>query len=57
MLHGGIARRLIGVASSVLGWMRGGLGMVDVGASMLFGGISGSAVADTSALGSLLIRP
>jgi tripartite ATP-independent transporter DctM subunit len=55
MLHGGIARRLIAVASSMLGWMRGGLGVVNVGASMLFGGISGSAVADTSALGTLLI--
>jgi tripartite ATP-independent transporter DctM subunit len=55
MLHGGIARRLIAVASGVMGWMRGGLGVVNVSASMLFGGISGSAVADTSALGSLLI--
>jgi tripartite ATP-independent transporter DctM subunit len=55
MLHGGIARRLIALASGFMGWMRGGLGVVNVGASMLFGGISGSAVADTSALGSLLI--
>jgi len=55
MLHGGIARRLISLASGVMGWMRGGLGVVNVSASMLFGGISGSAVADTSALGTLLI--
>ncbi|MBE9604803.1 TRAP transporter large permease [Acetobacteraceae bacterium H6797] len=55
MLHGGIARRLISLASAMVGWMRGGLGMVDVSASMLFGGISGSAVADTSALGTILI--
>jgi tripartite ATP-independent transporter DctM subunit len=55
MLHGGIARRLIAVASGLMGWMRGGLGVVNVSASMLFGGISGSAVADTSALGTLLI--
>jgi tripartite ATP-independent transporter DctM subunit len=55
MLHGGIARRLVALASSCVGWMRGGLGMVDVSTSMLFGGISGSAVADTSATGTILI--
>jgi tripartite ATP-independent transporter DctM subunit len=55
MLHGGIARRLVALASSAVGWMRGGLGMVDVTTSMLFGGISGSAVADTSATGVILI--
>ncbi|MFN3462176.1 MAG: TRAP transporter large permease, partial [Oceanibaculum sp.] len=55
MLHGGIARRLISVASSLFGWMRGGLGVVNVSTSMLFGGISGSAVADASALGTILI--
>ncbi|MBP0444335.1 TRAP transporter large permease [Roseomonas sp. SSH11] len=55
MMHGGIARRLINVASGFVGWMRGGLGVVDVTASMLFGGISGSAVADASAVGTLLI--
>lgn len=55
MLHGGIARRLVALASGAVGWMRGGLGMVDVSTSMLFGGISGSAVADTSATGVILI--
>ncbi|MES2712343.1 MAG: TRAP transporter large permease [Pseudomonadota bacterium] len=55
MLHGGIARRLVALASACVGWMRGGLGMVDVATSMLFGGISGSAVADTSATGTILI--
>nr|WP_272877299.1 TRAP transporter large permease [Neoroseomonas eburnea] len=55
MLHGGIARRLVALASATVGWMRGGLGMVDVSTSMLFGGISGSAVADTSATGTILI--
>lgn len=55
MLHGGIARRLVALASATVGWMRGGLGMVDVSTSMLFGGISGSAVADTSATGVILI--
>uniref|UniRef100_UPI0035156745 TRAP transporter large permease subunit n=1 Tax=Neptunomonas phycophila TaxID=1572645 RepID=UPI0035156745 len=55
MLHGGIAARLVSLASAAVGWMRGGLGQVNVFSSMLFGGISGSAVADVSALGSLLI--
>ena len=55
LLHGGIARRLVALASAAVGWMRGGLGMVDVSTSMLFGGISGSAVADTSATGVILI--
>jgi tripartite ATP-independent transporter DctM subunit len=55
MLRGGIAARLINLAASAVGWMRGGLGIVNVASSMLFGGISGSAVADVSALGSLLI--
>ncbi|AWN14682.1 TRAP transporter large permease [Salinisphaera sp. LB1] len=55
MLHGGIANRLVRFAAAAVGRMRGGLGMVDVVSSMLFGGISGSAVADTSALGSILM--
>ena len=55
MLHGGIARRLVALASAAVGWVRGGLGVVDVATSMLFGGISGSAVADASATGTILI--
>ena len=55
MMQGGIAARLVRLASSAVGWMRGGLGVVNVASSMLFGGISGSAVADTSALGSILM--
>jgi tripartite ATP-independent transporter DctM subunit len=55
MLQGGIAVRLVRLASAAVGWMRGGLGVVNVASSMLFGGISGSAVADTSALGSILM--
>lgn len=55
MMQGGIATRLVRLASSAVGWMRGGLGVVNVASSMLFGGISGSAVADTSALGSILM--
>ncbi len=55
MLHGGIARRLVSFAGAAVGRVRGGLGMVDVTSSMLFGGITGSSVADTSALGSILM--
>lgn len=55
MFHGGIAIRLVRFASSAVGAVRGGLGIVNVFSSMLFGGISGSAIADISALGSILI--
>jgi tripartite ATP-independent transporter DctM subunit len=55
MLHGGIAQRLVDVAQAAFGWLRGGLGVMNVADSMLFGGISGSAVADVSALGSVVI--
>lgn len=55
MLRGGIAERLVNFAARGVGWMRGGLGVVNVTSSMLFGGISGSAAADVSALGSVLI--
>jgi tripartite ATP-independent transporter DctM subunit len=55
MQQAGIADRLVRVADAAMGRMRGGLGVVDVGASMMFGGVSGSAVASVSALGSTLI--
>jgi len=51
----GISRRLIAFASAILGFVRGGLAMVNVGSSMFFAEISGSAVADVAALGSVLI--
>jgi tripartite ATP-independent transporter DctM subunit len=51
----GISHRLIAFASSVFGWIRGGLAQVSIGASMFFAEISGSAVADIAALGSILI--
>ena len=55
MGQGGISRRLITLANACVGWMRGGLAQVNILASMFFGGISGSAVADTSSIGSILI--
>ena len=51
----GISRRLIAFASSLFGWIRGGLALVSIGASLFFAEISGSAVADVAALGSILI--
>jgi len=51
----GISHRLIAFASSLFGWIRGGLAQVSIGASMFFAEISGSAVADIAALGSILI--
>ena len=55
MVRGGIAVRLIRFAAGLVGHMRGGLGQVNIVASTLFGGISGSAVADASAVGGLMI--
>ncbi|MFY9312257.1 MAG: TRAP transporter large permease [Tepidanaerobacteraceae bacterium] len=55
MGKGGISDKLIGLANACVGWMRGGLGMVNVLDSYFFGGISGSAAADTASLGSVLI--
>jgi tripartite ATP-independent transporter DctM subunit len=55
MSRGGMASRLVDLASVFVGFIRGGLAMVNVAASMFFGGISGSSVADTSSLGALLI--
>ena len=51
----GISRRLIAVASALLGFIRGGLSMVAIGTSLFFAEISGSAVADVAAIGSVLI--
>ena len=51
----GISQRLIAFATSLLGWVRGGLSIVSIGTSMFFAEISGSAVADVAALGSVLI--
>jgi tripartite ATP-independent transporter DctM subunit len=53
--RGGVARAIIDLATVLVGWMRGGLAYVNILDSMIFGGISGSAVADVSALGTFLI--
>ncbi|MCH4561817.1 MULTISPECIES: TRAP transporter large permease [Halomonas] len=55
MSAGGIARRLMDLAGALVGFVRGGLGQVAITGSMFFGGISGSAVADTAATGAMMI--
>ena len=55
MNSSGISRRLVAFASALFGFIRGGLSMVSISASMFFAEISGSAVADVAALGSILI--
>lgn len=55
MGSGGISERLIMLADSMVGWMRGGAAMVNILASLFFGGISGSASADTASLGNIEI--
>ncbi len=55
MSEGGMSRRLVAFAAVLVGFMRGGLSLVNILASTFFGGISGSAVADTASIGSVLI--
>jgi tripartite ATP-independent transporter DctM subunit len=55
MMRGGISDRLIALAASLVGRLRGGLGQINVLSSLFFGGVSGSAVADVSAIGGTMI--
>jgi tripartite ATP-independent transporter DctM subunit len=55
MNHGGITRNIVRFSETVIGHIRGGLAQVNILSSILFAGLSGSAVADTSALGKMLI--
>lgn len=55
MVRGDIARRLVALAGALVGHLRGGLGQVNVVASVMFGGVSGSAAADASAVGGLMV--
>jgi tripartite ATP-independent transporter DctM subunit len=55
MMRGQIADRLVSLASAMVGHLRGGLGQVNIVAATLFGGVSGSAVADASAIGGVMI--
>lgn len=55
MNSSGITNRIINFCNALMGHIRGGLGLANVGASMLFGGISGTAIADTASIGSVMI--
>lgn len=55
MNQAGITERIIRFANALVGWIRGGLGLTNVGASMLFGGITGTAVADAASIGGVMI--
>ena len=55
MLYGGVADKIVNFAKNVVGHIRGGLGMSNVVACTLFGGVCGSAVADVSAMGAVMI--
>lgn len=55
MNEGGLTRRIIDLADDLLGWVRGGLGVVNVATCMVYGGITGSATADTGAVGAIMI--
>jgi C4-dicarboxylate transporter DctM subunit len=55
MNRGGITQRIIRFANSLVGWIRGGLGLTNIAASMLFGGITGTAVADAASIGGVMI--
>lgn len=55
MAEGGIARRLVNFAYVFVGFIRGGLSLVNIVASTFFGAISGSSVADTASIGSVMI--
>ncbi|MDP2740374.1 MAG: TRAP transporter large permease [Pseudorhodobacter sp.] len=55
MNRGGITQRIIRFANALVGWIRGGLGLTNIAASMLFGGITGTAVADAASIGGVMI--
>ncbi|MRI00848.1 TRAP transporter large permease subunit [Kriegella sp. EG-1] len=55
MNHGGLTEKIISFCNHLLGHIRGGLSLVNIGASMLFAGISGTAISDTASMGSIMI--
>ena len=55
MNHGGLTEKIISFCNKLLGHVRGGLSLANIGASMLFAGISGTAVSDTASIGSVMI--
>lgn len=57
MNNAGITNRIFEMATSLVGWLRGGLGHVNVVASIIFSGMSGTAIADAAGLERLKLKP
>jgi C4-dicarboxylate transporter, DctM subunit len=55
LAQGGVGKRIVDLAKALLGFLPGGLGIVTVSCCLMFGGVSGSAIADTAAIGSLIV--
>ena len=55
MNHGGLTEKIIAFCNHLLGHIRGGLALANIGSSMIFAGISGTAIADTASIGSVMI--
>ena len=53
--HGGVGRRIVNFTQTLFGFLPGGLGIVAVSSCLMFGGVSGSALADTAAIGWLVV--
>jgi C4-dicarboxylate transporter, DctM subunit len=53
--HGGVGKRIVNLSRAILGFLPGGMGIVTVASCLMFGGVSGSALADTAAIGSLVV--
>jgi C4-dicarboxylate transporter, DctM subunit len=53
--HGGVGKRIVNLSRTILGFLPGGMGIVTVASCLMFGGVSGSALADTAAIGSLVV--
>ena len=54
LAKGGVGKRIVNLAQALFGWLPGGMGVVTIVSCLLFGGVSGSAIADTAAIGSLV---
>ncbi len=55
LAKGGVGKRIVSFAGAIFGWLPGGLAVVTTVSCLLFGGVSGSAIADTAAIGSLVV--
>ena len=54
LARGGVGKRIVNLARALFGWLPGGMGVVTIVSCLMFGGVSGSAIADTAAIGSVM---